>query len=61
MARNIPDLPRREERRGTRQLMIWGIAFAVVLFATVLLWVFVTEPNGQLGGTALGDWRLPRR
>jgi Protein of unknown function (DUF1236) len=52
MARNIPDLPRREERRGTRQLMIWGIAFAVVLFATVLPWVFVTEPNGQLGGTA---------
>jgi len=51
MARNVPDLPRREPRRGTRRAMIWGAGAAIVLFAAVLVWAFVTAPNGQLGGT----------
>lgn len=51
MARKVPDLPRREQRRGTGQAMMWGVGAALALFAAVLVWVFVT-PNGQLGGTA---------
>jgi hypothetical protein len=51
MARNVPDLPRSEQRRGTRQVMLWVAGVAVVLFAAVLVWSFVTAPNGQLGGT----------
>jgi hypothetical protein len=39
------------QRRGTRQTMVWGAAVAVMLFAAVLVWAFVTAPNGQLGGT----------
>ncbi len=49
MAPNVPDLPRREQRRGTRMAMMWGAGAAIVLFAAVLVWAFVT--NGQLGGT----------
>ena len=52
MARKVPDLPRREQRRGTGQAMMWGVGVALALFAAVLIWVFVTVPNGQLGGTA---------
>jgi len=52
MAPNVPDLPRREQRRGTRQTMMWGVAVAIALFAAVLVWAFVTVPSGQLGGTA---------
>jgi hypothetical protein len=39
----IDDLP--QERRGTRQLLMWGglLGFAVMLFV-VLVWV--TAPNG---------------
>lgn len=51
MARNVPDLPRREQRRGTRLAMMWGAGVAIVLFAVILVWAFVTVPNGQLGGT----------
>ncbi len=51
MAPNVPDLPRREQRRGTRMAMMWGAGAAIVLFAAVLIWAFVTAPNGQLGGT----------
>jgi cytoskeletal protein RodZ len=51
MAPNIPDLPRREQRRGTNQAMMWGVGLAIVLFAAVLVWVFVMPPNGQLGDT----------
>jgi hypothetical protein len=51
MAPNVPDLPRREERRGTRQPMLWGAGAALVAFAAVLVWAFVTAPSGQLGGT----------
>ena len=51
MARNIPELPRREQRRGTRHAMIWGATVAIVLFAAVLVWAFVTSPSGELGGT----------
>jgi len=51
MAPNVPDLPRGEQRRGTRQTMMWGAAVAIVLFGGVLVWAFVTAPNGQLGGT----------
>lgn len=50
MTPNVPDLPRREQRRGTRQTMMWGAAVAIVLFAGVLTWAFVTAPTGQLGG-----------
>jgi Protein of unknown function (DUF1236) len=52
MARKVPDLPRRQQRRGTGQTMMWGIGTALALFAAVLVWVFVTAPNGQLGGSA---------
>jgi uncharacterized protein DUF1236 len=51
MASNVPDLPRREQRRGIRQAMMWGAGAALAMFAAVLVWVFVTAPNGQLGGT----------
>jgi hypothetical protein len=50
MAPNVPDLPRREQRRGTWQAMVWGVGAALVAFAAVLVWAFVTAPNGQLGG-----------
>jgi hypothetical protein len=50
MAPNVPDLPRHEQRRGTRQTMMCGAAVAIVLFAGVLAWAFVTAPTGQLGG-----------
>lgn len=44
----IDDLP--QERRGTRELMMWGwLGLAVVLFV-VLVWV--TAPNGPPGSTA---------
>ena len=49
MPPNVPDLPRREQRRGTSQAMMWGTGVAIVLFAAVLVWAFVT-PNGQQGG-----------
>lgn len=49
MPRNVPDLPRREQRRGASQAMMWGTGVAIVLFAAVLVWAFVT-PNGQQGG-----------
>ncbi len=52
MARKVPDLPRREQRQGTGQTMMWGIGAALTLFAAVLVWVFVSVPNGQLGGSA---------
>jgi hypothetical protein len=52
MPRNVPDLPRREQRRGTNLVMIWGAGLALLLFAGVLVWTFVTAPNGQLGSTA---------
>lgn len=51
MAPNVPDLPRREQRRGTRLVMMWGAGVAVAVFAAVLVWAFATAPNGQLGGT----------
>jgi Protein of unknown function (DUF1236) len=51
MAPNVPDLPRREQRRGTRQAMMWGAGAALVVFAAVIAWSFLTAPNGQLGGT----------
>ncbi len=51
MAPNVPDLPRREQRRGTRLVMMWGAGIAVAVFAAVLVWAFATAPNGQLGGT----------
>jgi hypothetical protein len=47
--RLTPDLPRREERRGIRHLMIFGAGLAFVLFAVVLGWTFLTTPQGQLG------------
>lgn len=49
MPPNVPDLPRREQRRATSQAMMWGAVVAIVLFAAVLIWAFVT-PNGQQGG-----------
>ena len=52
MVRKVPDLPRREQRRGTGQAMMWGVGVALALFAAVLVWVFVTAPTGQLGGDA---------
>jgi hypothetical protein len=50
--KRTPDLPHHEERRGTRLVMMWGAGLAVALFGVVLVWAFVTAPNGQLGGTA---------
>src|SRR5215469_13197755 len=50
--RQVPDLPPREQRRGTGQAMMWGVGLAIVLFASVLVWAFVTAPNGQLGSAA---------
>ena len=49
MPRNNPDLPRRAQRRGTNQVMMWGAGVALILFAGVLVWAFVTAPNVQLG------------
>ena len=31
--------------------MVWGAGAALVVFVAVLVWAFVTAPNGQLGGT----------
>jgi hypothetical protein len=32
--------------------MMWGVGLAIVLFAAVLVWAFVTAPKGQLGSAA---------
>ncbi len=61
MPRNVPDLPRREQRRGNNQVMIWGAGLALILFAGVLAWAFVTVPNGQLGSNAKCCCDVPRR
>ena len=51
MAPRVPNPLRREQRQGTRQAMVWGAGAALVVFVAVLVWAFVTAPNGQLGGT----------
>jgi hypothetical protein len=51
MAPRVPNPPGREQRQGTRQAMVWGAGAALVVFVAVLVWAFVTAPNGQLGGT----------
>ena len=52
MPRNVPDLPRHEQRRGTGQAMMWGTGVAIALVAAVLAWAFIPAPNGQQGGTS---------
>lgn len=47
-----PTLSEDEERRGTRQLMMWGAGAAVVLFVVVLVWALAAIPRGELGASA---------
>lgn len=41
-------LPRKEEQRGTRNVFMWGVAIAIVLFIVLLLAFF-------LGPSAIGS------
>lgn len=40
------DLSRKEEQRGTRNIMMWGVAIAAVLFVALIAG-FVLVPDGQ--------------
>jgi hypothetical protein len=51
MARNFPDIPRREQRGGTRRAMRWGVGIAIVCFAAMLVWPFISAPNAQVDTT----------
>ena len=53
MAPNVPDSPSREQRRGTRLTRMWSGGGAFVVIGALLVWFFVTAPNGGwLNGTA---------
>lgn len=43
---------RREERRGTRGLFLWGSIAALVLGIACLVWALVFVPKGELGTAA---------
>ena len=51
MARNVHDIARRERRGGTRRAMRRGLSIAIVCFAAILVWPFVTAPDAQVDTT----------
>ncbi|HEX2216184.1 MAG TPA: hypothetical protein VHG27_05755 [Xanthobacteraceae bacterium] len=40
-----PQLSRHEERRGTRRVMLWGVAIAALLLLAVTLWPLIPGPE----------------
>jgi Protein of unknown function (DUF1236) len=51
MARNVPDISRRERRGGARRALTRGVRIAIVCFSATLVWPFVTAPDAQVDTT----------
>jgi hypothetical protein len=53
----MPSRPQQQERRGTRRILVWGSAVAVLVFAAVLLWPLL--PGQEI--SAPGDYPPSRQ
>jgi hypothetical protein len=51
MPRNLPHIPLREQRGGTRGAMMRRVGVAIVCFAAMLVCPLVTAPNAQVDTT----------
>jgi hypothetical protein len=49
------DLSRKEEQRGTRNVMKWGVAFAAVIFVALIALALLTLGGGETSPVKRAD------